>query len=241
MQEKNIYLSDLGDEDLVAIQDNFYKSIKLKQVFTSLSGSARYILGSIAQQHGAFDLGLVIFDKSYGMKGSFCLHKEFMEEGFNYKFIKLGYPGWQTGLFQLSVKPYISLVETEIQEKVLIPYHDFSDINFSDEDMLSFKEDKFCTGETVKSIFQKTFEDDKFHEKCSSIFAQLIPELTDAKSFLKYGQKIRFLRIETAKWQPAILRISFALETKINVDREVQNIKNHSPLDEIRNASIEFL
>jgi len=239
MQETRIYLSDLEDDDLISIQDDFYKIVKLKQVFTSLSGSARYILGAISHQYGSFDLGLSTFDKSYyGNNGSFALHKEFMEDGFNYKFIKLGYPGWQTGLFKLSVKPYLSSVETEIQEKVLVPHYDFSSVNFGDEDMLSFKEDKFCTGETIKNIFQKTFDNDVFYEKCSSIFAQPIPELRDAKTFLKYGEKIRFLRIKTAKWQSAILRISFIFETQIN---EVQNNKNSSPLDEIRNSSIEFL
>jgi hypothetical protein len=119
MEEKNIYLSDLGDEDLVAIQGSFYKSVKLKQAFTSLSRSARYSLGAISQQYGTFDLGLSIFDKSSGNRGNFCLHQEFMEDGFNYNFIKLGCPGWQTGLLKLSVKHYLSLVENETQEKIV--------------------------------------------------------------------------------------------------------------------------
>jgi hypothetical protein len=134
MEEKNIDFSDLGDEDLVAIQSSFYKSVKLKQAFTSLSASVRYTLGSISQQYGTFDLGLSGYEKSY------CLHQEFMNDGFNYNFIKLGCPGWQTGLLKLSVKHYLSLVECETQEKILIPHYDFSGINFSDDDMLSFKE-----------------------------------------------------------------------------------------------------
>jgi len=235
MEEKNIYLSDLGDEDLVAIQSSFYKSIKLKQAFTSLSASVRYTLGAISHQYGTFDLGLSIFDKSYG-RGSFCLHQEFMNDGFNYKFIKLGCPGWQTSLLKLSVKPCLSLMESETQEKILIPHYDFSGINFCDEDMLSFEEDKFCTGKIFKDIFQKSFEDGKFYNDCESFLSQHVPEFKPTNEIFKYGISLRFLRIETARWQPAILRVRFAFETEINGDREIENITNPSPLDEIRNA-----
>jgi hypothetical protein len=164
-----------------------------------------------------------------------------MNDGFNYNFIKLGCPGWQTGLLKLSVKHYLSLVECETQEKILIPHYDFSGINFSDDDMLSFKEDKFCTGKTFKDIFQKSFEDDKFYGNCSSDISQHIPEFKETKEIFKYGINLRFLRIETARWQSAILRFRFAFETEINGDREIENITNSSPLDEIRNASIQFL
>jgi len=71
--------------------------------------------------------------------------------------------------------------------------------------------------------------------------SQHIPELKETKEIFKYGINLRFLRIETARWQSAILRVRFAFETEINADREIENITNASPLDEIRNASIQFL
>lgn len=237
MQGNNILLSDLGDEDLFTIGDKFYKVVKLKQAFTRIDESLRCNLGNISyQKYESSHLGLLLHDKHYGRRGAFCLPKEFMQDGFSYKFIKLGCPGWHTGLFRLSATPYLTL--GEIEEKVLIPHYDFSDIDFCDEDILSFQEDKFCTGKIFKDIFQKSFEDSEFYSESSLIISQTIPELKDTNEMFKYGINLRFLPITTATWQPANLRIKFAFETQTSLDTEPQNIANTSPLDEIRNSSI---
>ncbi len=132
MQEENILLSDLGDEDLFVVGDKFYKVVKLKNAFNRIYESLGYILGNTSyNKYGSSNLGLLVHNKHYGRHGAFCLPKEFMQNGFSYKFIKLGYPGWQSGLFKLSMTTY--LISGETEEKVLLPYYDFSGINFCAE------------------------------------------------------------------------------------------------------------
>jgi hypothetical protein len=234
MQGKNILLSDLDDEDLFAIGDKFYKIIKLKQAFKLICESLRCNLGSISyKKHESSRLGLLVFNKNYG-RGVFCFPEEFMQNGFSYKFIKLGYPGWQSGLLKLSITAYLILGETE--EKVSLPYYDFSGLNLCDEDIISFQEDIFCKGKTFKDIFQNSFEDDEFYKECSLIVAGSIPEMNTSQEFFNYGLNLRFLPIKTAIWQPANLRIKFAFETQTTLDSDNQNSVNLSPLDEIRNT-----
>ncbi|MDX2257248.1 MAG: KGK domain-containing protein [Pseudanabaenaceae cyanobacterium bins.39] len=236
MQGKNILLSDLDDEDLFAIGDKFYKVIKLKQAFKLMCESLRCNLGNISyKKYESSRLDLLVFNKNYG-RGVFCLPEEFMQDGFSYKFIKLGYPGWQSGLIKLSLTGYLTMAETN--EKAMIPHYDFSNVNFGDEDILSFKEDSFCTGKTFKDIFQNSFEDSEFYKECSSIVAGFIPEMNTNQEFFNYGLNLRFLPIKTAIWQPANLRIKFAFETQTSLDIETQNVANTSLLDEIRNSNI---
>jgi hypothetical protein len=240
MKESRIYLSELQDDDLITIQDGFYKTIKLKQTFESLSKLFLYCFGDFSNHYSsrARDLGLLIHNQNYGKHGSFCLNPQFVEDGFDYKFIKLGCPGWQTGKFKLSLQTYLSLNETEDDKKQLISYYDFSATNFNDEDVISFVEDKFCTWKILKDFFQESFENEKLYNDYSSVLAQNIPEMKDIKSFFKYGINSKFLKIATATWQPATLRISFILETQSNVDGVEQNTMEPSPLDEIRNLTI---
>ena len=237
MQEENILLSDLGDEDLFVVGDKFYKVVKLKNAFNRIYESLECILGNTSyNKYGSSNLGLLVHNKHYGRHGAFCLPKEFMQNGFSYKFIKLGYPGWQSGLFKLSMTTY--LISGETEEKVLLPYYDFSGINFCDEDIISFTEDIFCKGKTFKDIFQKSFEDEEFYKECSLRVSEFIGEIKINQEFFKYGLNLRFLPMTTATWQPANLRIKFAFETQTSLDTEPQNIANTSPLDEIRNSSI---
>ncbi len=235
MQEKNILLSDLEDEDLFNVRDKFYKVIKLKQAFNHICESLRCILGGILHKsYNSPDLGLLIFEKHHSRDGSFCLPKEFMQDGFSYKFIKLGYPGWQSGVLKLSVTVYLIL--GEIEEKVLLPYYDFSGISFCDEDIISFKEDIFCKGKTFKDKFQYSFGGGEFYKECSSRVSGFIPEISTNEEFFRYGLNLRFLPITTATWQPANLRIKFAFETQTTLDSGNQIADNLSPLDEIRNT-----
>jgi hypothetical protein len=235
MLEKNIPLSYLEDEDLFDIGDKFYKAAKLKKAFNHIYESLGCNLGNISyQKYESSRLDLLIFNKYYGSKGAFCLPQEFMQDGFSFKFIKLGCPGWQTGLFKLSVTTYLIMEEAEA--KVMIPHYDFSGVNVCDEDILSFKEDTFCTGKTFKDTFQKSFEDMGFYKECSLIISQTIPELKDTDEMFKYGVNLRFLPIKNAIWQPANLRIKFAFETQTTLDSDNQNSVNLSPLDEIRNT-----
>ena len=235
MQEKIIYLSEFEDDDLVDIQGKFYKVLKLKQSFESISSSIRHLLGTVSQQYGALDIGLGKYEM-LGRSNVFVLHPEFTKDGLNYKFIKLDCPGWQSGLFKLSIKPYLSLNEAETDQKDSTPHYSFT--NFSDDDILSFEEDKFCNGKTVKDMFQKTFENDEFYVDCSSTISQYITELKDTKLLFNCGVNLRFLRVATAKWQSATLRVKFLLEAKSDVEGEIQDNIGTSPLDEIRNLNI---
>ena len=235
MQGKNILLSELDDEDLFVIGDKFYKIIKLKEAFNRICESLRCTIGNISfSKYGSSNLGLLVHNKNYGRHGAFCLPKEFMQNGVSYKFIKLGYPGWQSGLLKLSVTTNLILGETE--EKISLPYYDFSGLNFCDEDIISFQEDIFCKGKIFKDIFQNSFEDGGFYKECSLIAAGSIPEMNTSQEFFNYGLNLRFLPIKTAIWQPANLRIKFAFETQTTLDSDNQIADNFSPLDEIRNT-----
>jgi len=234
MQEKNIYLSDLGDDDLISVKDSLYKAVKLKQGFDALTGSIDNYLCMVLGKHGASRLGLVKHEhERHGVR--YLLISRFTQDGFKYKFVKLGYSGWQTGLILVSVNSHLSLSQDDIEEKSLIFNCDLASLDFFDnEDILSFTEDIFCKSKEIKEIFYQCFNDEAFYKYCSSALFGHIPVLRDNDELFKHGLPLQVLRTNLGRWDNMTLRIKFVLEFKHDFDQETQQISQSSPLDEIR-------
>jgi len=240
MQEKRICLSELQDDDLIDIQDNFYKAIKLKQGINSLMKSIDSYLCLVLGSHGAAGLGLV--GSEHSRSGvSYHLISNFTQNGFRYKFVKLGYSGWQTGLLTLSIDLYLVLNKDTVNEKDVIPHYDMSSFDFfDDEDILTFSEDYFCKAKVVKDIFHKCFDSEKFYSYCASSLCQNIPVINKDSDLFANSQPCKVLRTDLGRWDDMTLRINFVLEAKNDLEIVTQNIIEPSlcPLDEIRNLSI---
>lgn len=236
MQERCIYLSDLGDDDLIDTKDSFYKAIKLKQGFEALMKSIDNYLCLILGSYRASGLGLVKSECSRRGVVSYNLISQFTQHGFKYRFVKLGYSGWQTGLVQLSVNLYLILNQDDIEEKPLISNCDLASLNFfDDEDVMSFTEDIFCKSKDIKQIFNQCFQDEKFYKYCSSSLFQNIHVLRNNNELFTHGQPLQVLRTDLGRWENMTLRIKFVLEFKNDFDQETKQISQSSPLDEIRN------
>jgi hypothetical protein len=234
MQERCIYLSDLGDDDLIAIKNSFYKAIKLKQGFDALTKSIDSYLCIILGSHGASSLGLVKSERSRHNNVRYHLISKFTQ--FKYKFVKLGYSGWQTGLIQLSINLSLNLNQDDIVENLLISNCDLASLDFfDDEDILSFTEDIFCKSKDVKQVFNQCFQDEKFYKHCSSSLFQNIHVLRDNNEIFTHGLPLQVLRTDLGRWENMTLRIKFVLEFKNDFFQETKQISQSSPLDEIRN------
>lgn len=237
MQEKNVYLSDLGDDDLISINNNLYKSIKLKKGFDILMQSIDSYLCLVLGSHGGSGLGLVKYESDrHGVR--YRLISQFTQSGFKYKFVKLGYPRWQTGLMQLSVNLYLSLDQDNVEEESLIlNCSNLESLNFfDDEDIMSFTEDIFCKSKNIKEVFSQCFKDEKFYKLCSSLLFQNIQALRNNDEIFTHGLPLQVLRTDLGRWDNMTLRIKFVLEFKNDFDQEVKQISQSSPLDEIRNS-----
>jgi|JFJP01.1.fsa_nt_gi hypothetical protein len=238
MQEKYIYVSNLGDDDLIAIKDSFYKVIKLKQGFDNLMKSIDSYLCLILGSYQGSNLGLIKYESNiHGDR--YGLISQFTQSGFKYKFVKLGCSGWQTGLMQLSVNLYLSLDQDNIQENPLIlNCDDLESLNFfDDEDIMSFTEDIFCKSKNIKEIFNQCFKDEKFYKYCSSSLFQNIQVLRGNDEIFIHGLPLQVLRTDLGRWDNMTLRIKFILEFKNDFDKAIQNISDISPLDEIRRTA----
>lgn len=169
----------------------------------------------ILRSYRASGLGLVKAEYSRRGVVSYNLISQFTQNGFKYKFVKLGYSGWQTGSVLLSVNLYLSLNQYNIEEKPLISNCDLASLDFfDDEDILSFTEDIFCKAKDIKQVFNQCFQDEKLYKHCSSSLFQNIHVLRGNNEIFTHGLPLQVLRTDLGKWENMTLRIKFILEFK---------------------------
>ncbi len=241
MEEKRISLFDVSirDEDLMVFDNVVYKVGKINSVLENVLrlNYAQLLLGHLNQQ-GASKFGLTNVDDS--------IPDIYSENYYDFKYLKLGSRDWKAGKVKIYLSGFLYSDESEITEQLKAGCY-YPNIFLDDNDVISLKEDCLCKMKPIREVFSviasnNIASNSNFASNITLHLAKSVVEFTKSNLFSN-GKKCEFLRLGTSSWEPLIFGIQFtidAIEDAPTVEKTILSGDIDSPLDEIRNASIEY-
>jgi hypothetical protein len=235
MEEKRISLFDasIGDEDVMAFGDIVYKVANIRSVFDDLLVLIYPQFTSYLNKQGASKFGLANADNS--------LSDIYSGDYYDFKYLKLGSSDWAAGKLKIYLSVFLHREESSIKEQLKAGCY-YPHIYFDDNDVISLKEDCLCKIKPIKAIFNTLASDGTFADSIAQRLTKSIAEFNGYRLF-STGKPCELLRLGSSNWEPMILSIQFtidAIEDSPRVERNIVSDEIESPLDEIRNASIEY-
>lgn len=236
MEEKRISLFDssIRDEDVMAFGDVVYKVAKIRSIFDDLLVLNYPQFASYLNQQGACKFGLANADNSMSDIYSQNCH--------NFDYLKLGSSDWTKGKLRIYLSIFLYNKQSDIVEQLQAGCY-YPNIFLDDNDVISLKEDCLCKIKPIKAIFNAIASDGNFADTITQQLTKSIPEFKGSRLFSN-GKQCELLRLGSSSWEPLIFGIQFtidAIEDTPTVEQTILSCEIESPLDEIRNANIQFL